>query len=203
MRVAKALTLVLLLVVGLACNTVSPTPVLVKSLDSLHIEVLDLYLDCSDGVNYLATLETCNVEALDTKTLGLMTLSVEFISADIRQPRGYDIYLRTAMVFFRISERNLDEYTEAERIARQFFEVQKATSGRDINLAIYHLVLRTAATASYQYWNVPDTLNTDRKSELLLVTGEGTILIGRIEGVRLIHLNRSLSILEFVITQIH
>jgi len=168
----------------------------------LNDEVVQLYVACSDGANYVPTQEGCDPELLSTKVDLLMPLCLDFISADITQPQGYDIYLATVMIYFRIGQRNLNEYTKAEQIARQFFEVQKAHSTRSIDEARFYWAWYAAATASKQYFEDPFALTSTRKSELLLALGEGTSLLNKLEGPRLVRLKQALVTLKFVIDHI-
>lgn len=198
MRISRwFLSLGLLLVV--ACQTVAPTPFLIGRMTDLNDEVVQLYVNCSEGANYVPAKEGCDSPLLSTKVDELMTLSVDFISADIKQPQGYDIYLATAMIFFRIGERNLNEYTKAEQIARQFFEVQKAHSSRSIDEARFYWAWYAAATAAKQYFDDPLSLTEARKADLLLALGEGTSILPSVTGPRLVRLHSALDTLRFVI----
>jgi hypothetical protein len=171
-------------------------------MDGLNKEVLELYIDCSDGVNYVPDLEGCQPETLELKVVELLDLSEEFIRADYKQPQGYDIHLATSMIYFRISERNANAYTRAEQIARQFFEVQKASGGKSLDEARFYWAWFAAANASFQYYNDRFALDADRKADLLLALGEGTDLTQRLEGPRLVRLQQALQILDFVIKYI-
>jgi hypothetical protein len=191
-----------LLFIGVACQTAAPTPILIERLTNLNNEVVQLYVDCSEGANYVPTKEGCNSELLSVKVDELMLLSVDFIRADIKQPQGYDIHLATAMIYFRIGQRNLNDYTKAEQIARQFFEIQKAHSGHSIDTARFYWAWFAAATASKQYFEDPLSLSPDRKADLLLAAGEGTTLLNKLEGSRLVRLQQALITLKFVIDSI-
>ena len=127
-----------------------------------------------------------------------MGLATTFISADIKQPQGYDIYLATAMIYFRIGQRNLNEYTRAEQISRQFFEVQKAHSGKSITSARFYFTWFSAATSSKQYVEAPLALTTNRKVDLLLALGEGIRIREQIEGPRLIRLKQAIFLLGVI-----
>jgi len=164
--------------------------------DKLNTEVHQRYLDCSEGANYVPTLESCNPEKLETKTIELMNLSVELIKADHKQPQGYDIHLEISLIYFRISERNGNAYTRAELISRQFFEVQKASSsGRALNTARYYLTHFTAAHGTWQYHHAVHQLNALRRSEFLFAQTEGKIAIPNIEGPRLVRLKQAIQVL--------
>lgn len=198
MRVTK-LFLSLVLLISVACQTIAPTPLLIGRMTGLNDEVVKLYVDCSEGANYVPAKEGCDSPLLSSKVDELMTLSVDFISADIKQPQGYDIYLATAMIYFRIGQRNLNEYTKAEQIARQFFEVQKAHSSRSIDEARFYWAWFAGATASKQYFEDPLSLTEARKADLLLALGEGTSILDKVEGPRLVRLHTALDSLRFVI----
>ena len=198
----RSLWLSLLLLIGTACQTVAPTPFLIGRLTNLNDEVVQSYLDCSEGANYVSTKEGCDPALLSTKVDEVMSLSVDFISADIKQPQGYDIYLATVMIYFRISQRNLNDYTRAEQIARQFFEVQKAHSGQSIDTARFYWAWFAAASASKQYFEDSDALVEERKVDLILALEEGTRLVNKLEGPRLVRLQQVLTTLQFVIDSI-
>jgi hypothetical protein len=119
--------------------------------------------------------EGCDPELLAQKVVSTMDFAKIFISGDIKQPQGYDVYLATAMIFFRIGQRNGDQYSEAERIARQFFEVQKASSGRSLNPARFYWAATAAGYSSWQ-WNYDRlALDPDRKTDLLLCIAEARV----------------------------
>jgi len=165
--------------------------------DKLNTEVNQLYLDCSDGANFVPTLESCEPVLLETKTVELLDLSVKLVKADIKQSPGYDIHLATSLIYFRIAERNQDAYTRAEMIARQFFEVQKASSrGKALNTARYYWSHFTAARGTWQYFNAPEQLDSIRKADLLSALAEGTKALPYIEGPRLVRLKQALEVLE-------
>jgi len=199
MNTFKGLLLALSLLYISACASVAPTPVLMGQMDDLNTEVLTLYIECSEAANYVPEIAGCDAELLDIKVTKLLELSEEFIKADFKQPQGYDIHLATSMIFFRIAERTANDYTRAEQISRQFFEVQKATGGRSLDEARFYWPWFAGANSSYQYYNDRYALNIDRKADLLLALGEGTDLSGRIQGVRLVRLHQALRILEFIV----
>lgn len=198
----RSLLLSLLLLLGTACASVAPTPILIGKMTKLNDEVVAMYVDCSDGANYAPDKEGCDPEQLSLKVDELLELSLHFISADIKQPQGYDIHLATCLIYFRIAERNMNEYTEKERIARQFFEVQKAHSGQSIDTARYWWAWYASATASKQYFEDRLSLTADRKADLLLALGEGTSLLSKLEGPRLVRLQQALKTLQFVVDSI-
>jgi hypothetical protein len=176
----------------------------------LNKEVEQLYDSClGESANYVSTKESCDPELLNTRIVELRALSIEFISADPKQPHGFDIYLETTMKYFRIGLRNLDEYTEAEKIAEQFFQTQKANSGHSIVTATYHWVLIISTTASKQYFAdkypassrsfSPLHLDADRISTLRLARGEGEGIRTDVNEPRLSYLRKALGQLGFVI----
>ena len=196
----KSLVLTSILVLG-ACITIAPTPMLIGDLIEQNNQVVAAYAACSEGANYVPTKEGCDPEALEREALSTMGLATTFISADIKQPQGYDIYLATVMIYFRIAERNTQEYTRAEQIARQFFETQKATSGRAIHTARFYWAAMTAAHASWQWHNDRFALDADRKTDLLLCLAEGRQ--AEIEdGPRRIRLVQYLVVIESIINSI-
>jgi len=199
MNTFKGLLLALSLLYVSACASVAPTPLLMGQMDDLNTEVLTLYLECSEDANYVPEIAGCDAVLLDTKVVELLLLSEEMIKADFKQPQGYDIHLAISMIYFRIAERTANDYTRAEQIARQFFEVQKATGGRSLDEARFYWPWFAGANASFQYYNDRYALNIDRKSDLLLALGEGTDLTGRINGARLVRLHQALRILEFIV----
>ena len=198
----RSLVLALLFLLGTACASVAPTPLLIGRMTDLNDEVVALYVDCSDGANYAPTKEGCDPDLLSLKVDELLDLSLEFVSADIKQPHGYDIHLATCLMYFRIAERNLNEYTAKEMIARQFFEIQKANSSSSIDAARYWWVWYASATASKQFFEDRLSLTLDRKGALLLALGEGTSLLSKVEGPRLVRLQQAISTLQFVVDSI-
>jgi hypothetical protein len=198
----KASILAAVLVLS-ACISITPTPLLIGDLVEQNNTVVALYEACSEGVNYVPAKEGCGPEALEQQALDTMDLAKEFISADLKQPQGYDIYLATAMIYFRIGQRNTKEYTEAERIARQFFEVQKATSGRSINTARFYWAAMFAAHAAWQWHYDRLALDADRKTDLLLCLAEGRLALNNIEsGPRKVRLVQYLEVIEAIIAAI-
>lgn len=202
MRITKAILLGLFILYFTACNTIAPTPLLMGRVSNLNSEVHELYLDCSSGGSYKSTLESCDAGALETKLDELLDISEQFISADIKQPQGYDIHLEASMIFFRIAQRNANDYSRAEQIARQFFEVQKATGGRSLDVARFYWPWFAASNSSYQYYNAIGTLDQARKVDLLAAMSEGTDLTSRITGPRASRLQTALAILNFIIFSI-
>jgi len=192
----------LLFLLSTACASVAPTPILIGKLTDLNDESVALYIDCSEGANYVPDKEGCDPELLSLKVDETREVAVHFISADIKQPHGYDIYLAVSMMYFRIAQRNLNDYTLAEQMARQFFETQKAHSGSSLDTARFWWAWYAGATASKQFFEDPLSLTPPRKSELLLALGEGTSLLNKLEGPRLVRLQQALANLQFVIDTI-
>ncbi len=195
--------LTLFLVFTLSCVSAPPTPMLIGRVIALSDETVDLYVACSERANYVPTKDGCNSTLLSQKIDETMDISVEFISADLNQPQGYDIYLATSMMYFRIFQRNLNAYTNAEMIARQFFEIQKANSGKAIPTAKFYWVWYVSATSSKQRFDNPPALTPERKIDLLLAVDIGTSIIGKTEGPRLARLKQAIIVLNFVIDDIH
>lgn len=194
----RSLLLALLFLLGTSCATSGPTPMMIKKLAASNDEVVQLYMPCSDGANYAPEKEECEAELLEHEVAETMDFAVTFISADVKQAPGYDIYLATAMIHFRIGQRTLDEYTLAEQIARQFFEMQKAHSGHSINDARFYWAWFAASTSSKQFYEDPLALDQSRKADLLVALGEGMNLLNQLEGPRLVRLRESLHILHFI-----
>lgn len=194
----QALLVLTLFLMG--CQSIAPTPVLIVDLRKENNEVIRLYEACTDGANYVPDREGCDPLALEAQTLVTMDKSKVFISADIHQPQGYDIYLQTAMIFFRIGERNTKQYTEAERIARQFFEVQKASSrGKSLNTARFYWAAMSAGHASWQWYNDRFALDGERKTDLLLCYAEGNVALQEIDpGPRKVRLLQYLQVLKAI-----
>ncbi len=198
----RALVLSFLFFMGTACASIAPTPILFGKLKSLNNEAVQLYIECSEGANYVPAKEGCDPDLLALKVDETRDVAVHFISADIRQPHGYDIYLAVTMMYFRIGQRNLNEYTLAEQMARQFFETQKAHSGTSLDTARFWWAWYAGATASKQFFEDPLSLTPERKSDLLLALGEGTSLLNKLQGPRLVRLEQALTNLSFVIDTI-
>lgn len=201
MRIFRTVLLVCVLVL-VGCATNKPTPLLIGDLVERNNSFVALYATCSDGANYAPEKEGCDPELLESSAKDLMGFAKTFISADIKQPHGYDVYLETVMIFFRIAQRNGDQYSEAEKIARQFFEVQQAYSGRSINTARYHWTVVGAAHASWQWQYERLALDADRKTELLTCLAEGRRAQYSLDGPRTVRLVQSLEVLEAITTAI-
>jgi hypothetical protein len=199
MRRFRAFFLGLVLFITGCAASITPTPVLIHRLVNANDEVKQLYLACSNGPNYFPEKPGCTPQLLEEKTVSTMELAKEFIRADIKQPQGYDIYLSISMIYFRIGQRNSNDYTEAERIARQFFEVQKASSGRSLEDARFYWVVITTGHASWQWYNERPGLDADRKTDLLLCLSEGTIASQQMEtSPRKVRLLENLVILKAI-----
>ncbi len=175
--------LVLALALLIGCQTNAPTPMLMGSLVEQNNEVVTLYAACSEGANYVPSKEECDPNLLAAKVDSTMEFAKLFISGDRKQPHGYDIYLATALKYFRIAQRTSNEYTIAEQIARQFFEIQKAHSGRSLGLARFYWAAIASGHASWQWYNdrlalsAPGITDPDvsRKTELLQCAAEGRV----------------------------
>jgi len=191
---------IIALTLGLfACSTIAPTPILMGRVDKLNTKVHQLYLDCSEGANYVPTLEGCTPGVLETKTIELMNLSIDLVKADHKQPQGYDVHLAISLIYFRIAERNGNAYSRAELIARQFFEIQKASSrGKALNTSRYYLAHYTAARGTWQYFNAVHQLTILRRADFLFAETEGKIAIPYIEGPRLVRLKQAVEALEML-----
>ena len=196
------------LLFAISCQTTAPTPIQISTLVEKNNKTVSLYLSCTDGANYAPLKKGCDPAALELSVKDTMSFAKIFISGDIKQPPGYDIYLATALIYFRIGERNTREYTEAEKIARQFFETQKASSGRSLDLARFYWAATTAGHAAWQWQYDRLSLSSagvvdnsvDRKTELLLILSEGrTALISEIlDGPRKVRLTDYLEVLSFI-----
>jgi len=173
--------LVLALALLTGCQTNAPTPMIMGYLVEQSDEVNALYLACSQGANYVPSKEGCAPELLSTKIDSTREYAKLLISGDIKQTPGYDIYLTTSLKYFRIAQRTTNEYTIAERMARQFFEIQKAHSGRSLAPARFYWAAIGSGHASWQWFNdrlalsAPGITDPDvsRKTELLLIAVEG------------------------------
>ena len=165
MRRFAAILLAAALLVG--CSTTAPTPMLMGSLVKQNNEVVALYAACSKGANYVPFKEGCDSTLLSSKVDSTMEFAKIFISGDIKQPPGYDVYLATAMIYFRIAQRTGDSYSIAEQIARQFFEIQKASSGRALPPARFYWAAMVAGHSSWQWYYDKLALDPDRKTVIL------------------------------------
>lgn len=198
----RSLFLALIFLLGTACSSIVPTPILIGRLTDLNNETVQLYVDCSEGANFVPTKETCDRELLSTKIDKTMGMAVIMIGKDIKQPHGYDIYLSIAMIHFRIAERTLNDYTKAEQIARQFFEIQKAHSGSSISTSRFYWTWFAAATSAKQYYKDRISLDLDRKIDLLQAQAEGIFILNESKGPRKVRLIQALTILKFIISKI-
>ena len=96
---------ILSVVLFIGCATTAPTPVLMGSLVKQNNEVVALYAACTEGANYVPSKEGCTPELLSTKVDSTMVFAELFITGDIKQPPGYDVYLATAMIYSNRSEK--------------------------------------------------------------------------------------------------
>jgi len=192
-------TLLVLVLIFAGCQSVAPTPILIGQLKTANSQTIARYEACSDGANYVVNKEGCDPVGLENQTRRTMDLAKELISADIKQAAGYDIYLQTALIYFRIGQRNTQEYTEAEKIARQFFEIQKASSGRALTSARFYWAAVAAGHASWQWFNDRLALDADRKADLLLCYAEGNVAFQDISpGPRKIRLKDYLQVIKAI-----
>lgn len=188
-----------------ACQTTAPTPILIHGLVDRNDEVVALYAACTDGANYVPTKEGCDPELLQTKVDETMEFAKIFISGDIKQPQGYDVYLATAMIHFRIAQRTENDYSEAERIARQFFEIQKASSGRSLPPARFYWAAMAAGHASWQWQYDKLALDVDRKTELIECLAQARVGLTDTEwldGPRRVRLVQYIEILTLITNSI-
>lgn len=201
MRLFRSFALIGLLFLSTACNTITPTPLLMGRMDDLNTEVVTLYTACSEGASYAPKKEGCDPELLETRTVELLNVSREFISADVKQPQGYDIHLHISMIYFRIGERNENDYSQAAKIARQFFEVQKSISGESIMIARFYFAHFTTSYGAYLYHYNKRELPFI-KEDMELASTEGTIALPNIEGSRFVMLMQDLEVLETLLRSI-
>lgn len=202
MNCFKSLIFICILIFG-GCASIAPTPILIGNLTDQNNKTVRLYTQCSQGPNYTPNKKDCNPQILEKQIIKTMSLATNFISADIKQPHGYDIYLATVMMYFRIAERNSNDYTRAEQIARQFFEIQKANSGSTLNKARFYLTHSISVHASWQLYHKPSELNIERSKDLRLAIKQGTILINTIENpIHKIRLLQDLQVLNYILKTI-
>lgn len=204
MKLLRAALLTFVFALSACAPKFAPTPIMIGDLVESNDKVHELYSDCSEGANYVADKAGCTPEALLAEIDNTQEIARQFISADIKQTQGYDIYLAVSMIEFRISTTiTTREYTEAERIARQFFEVQKATSGRSMDDAVFYWVAISTAHAAWQWNNDRLALDPERKSTLLLAYAQGNVLMEKIEpGPRKVRLAQYLSVLKQITDRI-
>ncbi len=201
-RIYLLTTLVFLII---TCKTNAPTPMLMGTLAEKNNEVISLYLDCSEGANYIVAKEGCNPTLLEEKVNSTMTFAEVFIGGDIKQPQGYDVYLANAMILFRISQGNEDSYSRAEMIARQFFEIQKANSGRALTPARFYWAAMSSGHSTWQWRYDKLALDSERKTDLLFCLAEGRIGLTDtvwLDGPRRIRLNQYLQVLTIITNKI-
>lgn len=184
-----------------SCTTTAPTPAMIGTLVERNNEVVSLYGACAEGANYVPTKEGCDPGLLEEKTVDTMDFAKIFISGDIKQPQGYDIYLSKAMILCRISQCIENDYSEQERIARQFFEIQKSHSGRSLTPARFYWAAISAAHSSWQWRHDRLALDYNRKTDLLLCLGEARIALTDdiwLDGPRRIRLVQYIQVLEAI-----
>ena len=193
-------------VIGLSCSTPkAPTPFAMGNLVEVNNQALVAWMACSDGPNYTPEKEGCNVEDLLQKNQIAQDTAYEFMRGDPKQPQGFDIYLEQVLISFRIKHAELtaQDYIEKERIAEQFFETQKATSGRSLVNASYLFTLVTAETASYQYYNAREDLTIERRATLNKALNAGAGVFDLVTPERNRRLRDALQVLEFIIAYIN
>ena len=188
-----------------ACKTTGPTPLIFGNLIAKNNEVVSLYSDCTEGANYTPTKEGCSPELLEQRVEETMDYAELFISGDIKQPQGYDIYLSKAMILCRISKCIEDDYSQQEKIARQFFEIQKAHSGRSLTAARFYWAAINAGYISWQHHYNILALDSERKVDLILCLAEAKIALTNtswLDGPRRVRLIQYIQVLELIINSI-
>lgn len=198
----RSLLLSLLFLLGTACASVAPTPILIGQMKALNNEAHALYVDCSTGANYTPTKEGCDSELLALKVDETRTIAIHFIQADYKQPHGYDVHLSVSLIYFRIALRDLKDYTAEEDISWQFFKIQEANSSSAIDASRYWLAWYVSSASSQQRFEDPLALTPERKVELLEALTEGTRLLSTEEGPRLVRLIAALDNLRLLIDSI-
>lgn len=182
----KRLLLSLLLLVS-GCPGLKPTPLLIGDLVAANNEVHVLYNACVHHD------PSCDQPRLEGKIRETQEKAKNFIAADIRQPQGYDIYLEVSLISISATEASKSGLTEAERIARQFFEVQKASSGRGLTEARYYWALFLAEYAAWKVNNNDLPFSEDEKISLRLCYAEGNIALHDLEpGPKKVRLHSAL-----------
>lgn len=197
----RSLVLPLLLVVG--CSfTWQPTPMLIGDLIALNQEAHELYAACVEFPVYQPEKEGCDPVLLEETLYKVRYEAKIFIGGDIKQPHGYDIFLENTLIYFTIAVRNADEYSEAERIARQFFEVQKVSSGRALDLARFYWVVMLLENLTFQINQGSLTLTEERKEEIDLCFAEGHKAVSNIQpAARKVYLIMALSALQMLVAE--
>lgn len=198
----RTFILSLLFLLGTACATVAPTPMLIGPMEDLNNEAHALYVDCSTGPNYTPTKEGCDPELLALKVDETRVIAIHFIQADPKQPHGYDVHLSVSLIYFRIDLRGLKEYGFEEGLSRQFFEYQIKNSLSSVDASRYWLAWYVSSYSSQQKVEDPLALDPERKVELLEALTEGTRLLNTEEGARLVRLIAALDTLRFLINTI-
>lgn len=140
----------ILIVILSGCLSLKPTPILFSELTDANNKAVHLYSECLENNLFTPTKEGCSVDQLDASLLTVRKIAKDFISADIRQPQGYNIFLKNTVIYFAVGIRATYEYTEAEKIAEQFFTVQKATSGKHKIDAAYYWVIMMAERLAHR-----------------------------------------------------
>ena len=198
----RSFVLALLLLLGTACTSVAPTPILIGKLVDLNNETMALYVACSEGANYVPTKEGCASELLSVKVDETRTVAIHFIRADLNQPHGYDIHLSISLIYFRIALRNFDDYSFEEQLARQFFKIQEANSSSSIDASRYWLTLYVTSAAAQLWFDNRLPLTPERKIELIDAFTEGNRILNKEGGTRLVRLTDALGKLKLIIDSI-
>lgn len=198
MRWFKTLLVLSFIVIGCSLNW-KPTPLLVGDLFKLNTQTHQLYLECSEGRVFNANKEGCQLDLLETKLKKIREVAKNFISADIKQPHGYDIYLENTIIYFSVAYRNADEYSEAERIAKQFFEIQMRTSGRLLDLARTYWAIFMAENLAREMVEENFTENPDRIAEMNKCLIEAHIALNNESlGYRRVNLLSAIEVFEYI-----
>lgn len=93
----------------------------------------------------------------------------------------------------------MNRYKEYEGIARQFFEIQKATDGAALQEARSAWVHAATAYAAWQWRQERLSLNVERKNDLLLCYAEGSRALEEIQpGPEKIRLIQNLQVLKAI-----
>lgn len=202
----KIFSLLLLVGVFWGCAKVNlPTPFAMPNLVKANEEALLAWNACAIGPNYMPEKPGCDVVVLKQKNEKAQQVAYEFIRGDPTQPQGFDIYLEQTLIGFRINHENITstDYIEKERIAEQFFETQKATSGRSLTNASYLFTLLVAEGAAYQYYHDRPALTIDRRATLLKAINAGAGAFHLVAPERNRRLRDSLQVLEFLVQHIN
>jgi hypothetical protein len=182
----------------LSCKSILPTPLLIGNLIEGNNQVHSLYQEYR-GCKEAQPKEECGLGKLEEKIKEVQSAARFFIGGDISQPHGYDIYLQVTLIYFSVSEASKNELTEAELISRQFFEVQKASSGRALDDARYYWALVLVENITYKLDKKDFIEVRNREVDILLCLSEAKITLDRMEpGPKLIRLLQAIQILTLI-----